>query len=509
MSQPLRVLLVEDSPDDAVLVESVLKKGGFAVSAMRVQRPEDLEKALKGKSWDVVVADMHFDPPTFRKFEPLQMVLEQRPDLPVIIISGYFGEDFVVEAMRAGAHDFVLKDKLVRLAPAVQRALREAEGKRARHAAEEKLRREYNLRAAIERTVPSGIIITDSTGMITYVNPAFCKLVGWSEANLVGSKPPYLFWPPEEAAVYQDQFWRGMSGGLELAERRFLRSNGEVIFVLRLASVLEEQGEGKRMLFAFTEITELKRKDEALRKLNEELEERVVERTADLNKALVDLRQAIGERRRLENELLEIVEKERQQLGLELHDDLGQRLSGLLMMTKGLEVKLKQKRRPESSQAGTIHTILDETVYRARNWTKHLVPPRAKELDLSSALKALAEHTQKIYGVKCRFKAKGKIPMLKAEVEEHLTKIAQEAVGNGIKHGKAQVLTITLTRSGDALGLQVANDGVAFPAVNPAKAGSGLRIMHYRAHLIGAHLEIRSRSQGGTEVRCLQPIKTD
>ena len=501
MSQPLRALLVEDSPDDALCVEHYLTKGGFAVSSQRVQTIEALRKLLQEQSWDIVIADYKL--PTFDGLQALRVCQEKTPDLPVIIMSGFVPEEFVVDAMRAGARDFIPKDRLVRLAPSVRRTLQETEVRRARRAAE-------GLRAAIENTIPSGISIVDAEGKITYVNPAFCKLVGWSEANLIGSKPPYLYWPPGEAGTYEEQFWKAAEEpGTSAAERRFRRADGAEIFVLRLSTVLQEPGGRKSMLASFTDITELKRKDEALRKLNEELERRVEQRTADLNKALLEIREHVEARKRLENELLEIVEKERQRLGLELHDDLGQRLSGLMMMTKGLEIKLKKKHRPEALQASNIHVNLEETVSLARGMAKNLVPWNFKEGSLAQALKSLAEQNRSLFGVACHFQSQGDIPKLKPEFEMHLYKIAQEAVSNGVKHGKAREVQINLTQMDGVLRLAVKNNGLPFPAVDPFKTGSGLRIMHYRANLLGATLDVKSRAKAGTEVTCSLRLKKD
>ncbi len=244
-----------------------------------------------------------------------------------------------------------------------------------------------------------------------------------------------------------------------------------------------------------------------MQELNEQLEKRVEERTHDLNNALTELRQAVADRRRLENELLEIVEKERQRLGLELHDDLGQRLSGLLLMSKGLELKLQKNESPATSDATRIHLNIEEAINLTRGMARNLVLWNFQEGSLVEALKTLAAQFKKLFAVNCTFQAKGDIPPLNAETEMHLYKIAQEATNNGIKHGKAKKVQMQLIREPNQLVLKVINDGLPFPAVDKRTAGAGLRIMDYRSNRIGASFTIHPLGpKGGTEVTCTLPM---
>ena len=122
---PLRVLLVEDSPDDAELILHVLERGGYRVTWERVDTRQDLAAALERSRWDIVLSD--YAMPQFSGPEALTLVKAKGLDLPFIIVSGTVGEDAAVGAMRAGAHDYVLKQSLARLCPAIDRELREAE----------------------------------------------------------------------------------------------------------------------------------------------------------------------------------------------------------------------------------------------------------------------------------------------------------------------------------------------------------------------------------------------
>ena len=127
MSIPLRVLIVEDSEDDAILVMRALRQGGYEPAFERVDTPEAFTAALARHSWDVIIAD--YSMPNFSGLKALKLLVESGHDVPFIIVSGAIGEDVAVSAMKAGAHDYVMKDNLARLGPAVQRELQEARGR--------------------------------------------------------------------------------------------------------------------------------------------------------------------------------------------------------------------------------------------------------------------------------------------------------------------------------------------------------------------------------------------
>jgi signal transduction histidine kinase len=147
--RPLRVLLVEDSEDDADLLKIALKRGGYDVISERVDSPESMQTALQGSDWDIVISD--YVMPRFSGMDALKLVQAHNPDMPFIVVSGHIGEELAVAVMKSGAHDYVTKDKLGRLVPAVARELREAESRRARRASEEALREsEGRLKRALE-----------------------------------------------------------------------------------------------------------------------------------------------------------------------------------------------------------------------------------------------------------------------------------------------------------------------------------------------------------------------
>jgi PAS domain S-box-containing protein len=503
----LQILLVEDSEDDALLLRLAIERSGLNGAFRRVETAEEMAAALQAQEWDAIIAD--YVMPKFGGLEALAMVKERELDLPFIIVSGHITEDTAVAAMKAGAHDYVMKDKLARLVPAIAREMRDAEVRRARRASEKELWEEQSFRAAIENSIPSGIAVVDLDGRQSYVNPAFCRMVGWTETELLDRKPPFDYWPAEEhegitAALAKVLEGDVPPGGLEL---RLRRKNGERFDTLLLMTVLKDSfGNLTGWLSSITDITQRKQAEDELRRSHEELELRVRQRTAELSATNTQLQAALAERRRLENELLEITDNERRRIGLNLHDDLGQKLTGVALMSKGLQVQLTRNGSAGAAEAARIHTLIQETMNQARELSHDLVMLDLQGKDLVSALEGMVSHVKRTFNISCRLKCETKVPTLEANTITQLYKIAQEAVTNAIRHAKTKHVEICLTNGGDRLLLSIRNDGTSFPSVVNVNAGLGLRIMSYRAQLIGASLEIRPGDQEGAVVSCSLPV---
>lgn len=508
MSRSIRVLLIEDSDYDAELLLLELRQADYQPEYDRVETATAMLAALDKHPWDVVIADYVL--PSFSGPAALKILQERGIDLPFIIVSGHIDEDTAVASMKAGAHDYVMKDRLTRLVPAIEREMQEAEVRRQRKKTEEKFAREQTFRRAIEDSIPSGIAAVDLAGKHTYVNSALCEMVGWCEADLLGTKPPYPYWPPEETATIQQALLKTTQGKTptEGFELRFQHRSGRRFDVLMLANPIKNnQGLITGWLASITDITERKQAQDALRRAHDELEKRVEERTADLVAANGKLENSIQERKRLENELLEITEKERRRIGLDLHDDLGQKLAGITLMMKGLELGLKKKNLPEAEEAHRIQTLVNQAMHHASDLAHDLALAELEEDDLASALNNLAGDIKKLFEISCKFKHEGESPRLDRNTITQLYKISQEAVTNAVKHGKARQVSINLVNKDGKLVLSIRNSGLPFPSMIDRNRGMGLRIMNYRASTVGASLEIKPGRPTGTVVTCTLPLK--
>lgn len=382
----LRVLMVEDSENDALLIQRALTRGGYQVKSARVDTRGAMELAMEKQEWDLILADHSM--PQFNAPEALEVVKRHGRDVPFIIVSGHIEEETAVAAMMSGAHDYIMKDNLARLAPAVERELREAEVRR--------LRAEF--------------------------------------------------------------------------EQALLRSQ-------------------------------------------EELEQRVKQRTADLEAAYLELRTLMAERRRLEHELLEIAENERRRIGFDLHDDLGQKMTGLLMLAKALDNRLKQDKHRMADTAEQICTLVEEMMQHTHDLAKQFSAVDVQGDEICGMLKDLAVKAQRMFGIECEFILTGSAPVLSSEVVAQLYKIAQEAVSNGVKHGKASRVEIHMACEAKDVELVVQNDGEPYTPPQGAHGRLGLKIMSYRANMVGATVEIHGREHGGAVVRCRlggkRPSKAD
>ena len=183
MDKLLRLLIVEDSEDDTELLVTELERSGYNLTYQQVDTASAMNAAL-AQTWDIVIAD--YTMPNFSAPVALSLLKEKALDLPFIIVSGSIGEDTAVAAMKAGAHDYVMKGKLARLAPAVERELREASERRKRREAEQAVRQnQERFRSLIENGLDI-ITVLDAEGVIDYESPSIEKVLGYKPENLMG-----------------------------------------------------------------------------------------------------------------------------------------------------------------------------------------------------------------------------------------------------------------------------------------------------------------------------------
>jgi DNA-binding NtrC family response regulator len=184
MSQLLRVLIIEDSEFDALIMVNVLEQGGYQVEHQRVETPSSMRDALRDNPWDVILSDYNL--PDFNALEALELLKQSALDIPFIIISGGIGEDVAVAAMKSGAHDYLMKGNLARLVVAVERELGDAAHRRARRQAEEDLRENEMRYRLLWENSNDGVVLTDDAGWILFSNPAIISMFGLASDELKG-----------------------------------------------------------------------------------------------------------------------------------------------------------------------------------------------------------------------------------------------------------------------------------------------------------------------------------
>jgi diguanylate cyclase (GGDEF)-like protein/PAS domain S-box-containing protein len=185
MSTTLRLLIVEDSDDDAQLLLVRLRRAGYEPEHLRVDNETDLRAALRDSEWQLVISD--YAMPGFSGMRALEIVREIRPDTPFILVSGTVGEEIAVDAMRSGANDYIMKDNLTRLIPAVERELRASSRRAERRQAEDTLYHERERALITLQSIGDGVITTDAAGRVEYMNPVAEQTTGWSVREAQGS----------------------------------------------------------------------------------------------------------------------------------------------------------------------------------------------------------------------------------------------------------------------------------------------------------------------------------
>jgi PAS domain S-box-containing protein len=217
----------------------------------------------------------------------------------------------------------------------------------------------------------------------------------------------------------------------------------------------------------------------------------------------------ISERKRLEKIVLEISEREQRRIGQDLHDGLGQHLTGIAFLTKVQERKLAERQIPEAAEAAKIVQLVNDAIRKTRELSRGLLPVVSDAQGLMSALKLYATEIEDLFGIACRFQCEQAVLIHDAPMATHLYHIAQEAVNNAIKHGHARNILIRLSGVGRQGTLIIKDDGLGIEKPQAPHAGVGLHIMNYRAGMIGGNLEVRRESPRGTAVTCQFPITTD
>lgn len=207
---------------------------------------------------------------------------------------------------------------------------------------------------------------------------------------------------------------------------------------------------------------------------------------------------------RLERQIMDISERERERIGHELHDGLGQQLTGIAFLSKVLAQKLVAKSLAEAKEASQIVTMINQAISETRQLARGLQPVEVEENGLMSALEQLAAHIENLFHIRCEFRCNTPVPVRDNNVANHLYRIAQEAVNNAVKHGKPAHITIQLAALGGRIQLTIRDDGIGFRTQPVSKElGLGLQIMRYRANMIGAALDIQSDPGRGTLIKAL------
>jgi signal transduction histidine kinase len=218
----------------------------------------------------------------------------------------------------------------------------------------------------------------------------------------------------------------------------------------------------------------------------------------------------VTDRETLEKEVVESSNRVQMRIGQDIHDGLGQHLTGISFLSRALEKNLASKGMAEAAEAAEISKLVIEALAQTRNLARGLFPVEVESDSLSPSLKDLARTVEQLFNISCIVECEEGVVVKDRVASTHLFRLAQEAVNNAVKHGKANRVIIRLRQVDGRLNLGIVDDGIGLPKEGIKRSGLGLRIMTYRAQKVGGTLEITPGKSGGTEVSCtFNPINDE
>jgi len=266
MSKPLRVLIVEDSVDDTFFIVRELQRGGYNVAFERVETHAAMQAAMETQTWDLVISD--YSMPLFGGVQALALYKEMDVDAPFIVVSGMMGEDLAVEMLKSGAHDYVMKDSLFRLVPAVERELRLAQERRIRHQTEASTA----YLASIVQSCDDAIVGKTLDGTVISWNAGAEKLYGYSAVEMIGQSVSVLFphYRPDEFSEIMEKVKDGQQ--VQRLETVRIRKDGTPVEVsLTISPIKDANGQVIGASTVARDITERKREENERLALIQEL----------------------------------------------------------------------------------------------------------------------------------------------------------------------------------------------------------------------------------------------
>ena len=331
-------------------------------------------------------------------------------------------------------------------------------------------RRELAYNQALVGHTSAFIVVLDLAGRFVYANPSFSETMGYSTEQVVGKTPWEIgLMDAAETALSKERFARLLRGEKNPpSDSRLRTKDGEWRSVeMRSIATCKPDGSLDRVVVTGTDMTE---------------------------------------RNRLQQEVLRVVEQEQARVGHDLHDGVGQTMTGIVSLLEALEADLQGEPR---QQAQRIHELLRQSVSEVRRMSHGLSPTSVKYRGLVGALQLLAETVRTNFRTPCLCEVDASIAIQNNDIEAHLFRIAQEAVNNALRHGKPSKVKLSLQHvSQTECELRIEDDGAGLKKTQAGQHnGIGVRVMDYRANLIGARLTIKAKPRRGVVVTCRFPYE--
>lgn len=527
MSSKLHILIVEDSEDDAVFVVRELEHGGFEPVSHRVDTPAAFEHALMTARWDVVIADYNL--PQFSAIEALETLQKSGQDLPFVIVSGTIGEDVAVAVMKSGAHDYILKNNLTRLVPAVRRELREADARRERRLAECCL-------ASLSKLGQSLAVASTPLDSARVIGNIADELFGWDVFSLnlysaehntmrtvlnvdtVGGRKrdvgaTYAETPPSNIArriiergaelILRDDPVETLPDAIPIGDRQPsaslmfvpIRNESRVIGVMSIQSY-RPKAYDQRALGTLQTLANYC--GGALERI----------------KAREELEVSREQLRALAAHLQSVREEERKHIAREIHDEFGQALTGFKMDLAWMRNRMQASQWDDIRDSilekiKAMGTLLDDASGLVRKLCTELRPGVLDDLGLTAAIEWQAREYQKRTGIACALKLNLEDVPVDPERSTALFRIFQEILTNVARHAQATRVDASIGRANGRIDMEVRDNGRGIPPEKLTGGKSfGLVGMRERALILGGDVHISGAPGKGTTVRVTIPISS-
>lgn len=455
---PPTILIVDDEEDVRSSLRRVLKLDRYAVeeagSLTELLAHEDLSRFFS------IILDRKL--PDGTSDEVLPQLKERAPNTDILIVTGFTDLDGTLTALRHGAEDYLIKPvDPDELRASLRRLARLREVRTALHESEAR-------HAGILESAPMGILTIDLEGVVESINPAIAKIFGFPAERVVNAPIAQLM-APSHVPTW-NKWFRSIVHG---------EATGTIAHEL-----MGQQYTGEAFPISLT-LSEVK---------------------LPHRRVITVIIEDITERKRLESDVLQASEDERQRIAQDLHDGLASHLTGISLLCRTLADQVEGT---QATTANQIGDLIDEATQQARMVARGLYPVENDPEALMNSLARFASQMRHDLKVDCRFECSVPVVMTDNTVANHLYRIAQEAVNNALRHGQAEQVVINLEQPADEpLRLCIRDNGRGLDPQEISQGcsqGLGIRSMAYRAGLMHGTFQLLPRDEGGVEVTCVIP----
>ena len=471
METTLQLLLLEDNPEDAALIQLTLKRAGIIFSAIVASDETEFLEALKENKFHAVLADNAL--PQYNSMEALELVRATNPHVAFILVTGTVSEEFAVKVIKQGADDYILKTNLTRLPSAITGAVQKKQIKR-----EKDIEKEFSL--SIINSLPGIFFLCDNAGNLLQWNKNFEAVL--KAALLNENTPVTSFFQTSDIAAFNSYIIAAFKQGLATVEAGIVTTDGAVTPYYFTGRAIHF-GEKACLINVGIDISATRASEKKLQLLN-----------IDLHRISIHL----------EN----LKEQEQARIAREVHDQLGQLLTGLKMDIAWVRKHTMQNTEQEImvQKLNAMNSLMDEAIQTVRRVASDLRPPILDDYGLTDALEWKGVEFETRSGIRVYFHPPDAPLEIESRVSTGLYRIYQEILTNIARHAEADSIVTKLTSQNGNVILAVTDNGKGFDVSQPVSS-LGLLGMKERSYMIGGSLDIKSKPGAGTMIIVTVPLR--